>query len=84
MRGKEGAWVWNVCVLCGYCKSLLLVLWHCIKLMHAKFNRRENRTEREQEREEGREREGEGIVQSVECRAAWRGQQFAARTCWHW
>lgn len=44
-----------MCVLCGYCKSLLLVLWHCIKLMHAKFNRRENRTEREQEREGERE-----------------------------
>lgn len=53
MRGEKGEGGWNVCVLCGYCKSLLLVLWHCIKLMHAKFNRRENRTEREQEREEG-------------------------------
>lgn len=53
MRGEEGGW--NVCVLCGYCKSLLLVLWHCIKLMHAKFNRRKNRTEREQEREGERE-----------------------------
>lgn len=50
---RKGGRGWNVCVLCGYCKSLLLVLWHCIKLMHAKFNRRENRTEREQEREEG-------------------------------